>query len=389
MSRGAPALNIVGGAVEAAAAGKVDVLPFENISGIPDLAKHIGTSALPFALQGVLEGQNVETSIAGLFGARTSAQTVFEKRDAERQQVAESLGAASWDELTAKQQQEALKANPALAEATEQARKTSAERGSAIAQTQIIDQKERATAEQAAQAVDAQIASKALSGPDARAQFDTLSENLALRAEQRREAPEYQAIVSKLDKGEELTDAEQAQFDYFAIFDKPGVKTATGDLDFDAFDREMTAWESAHPGFSKEDVSPSKPLSPAHAELQQARRDLEPYWDAPDQAFGLAKKLAAKTAEGSPQRLLLQFETLGQFRDAITQTLRKAGVPETQIDSKRQTIEDSVGLGKLIEAARKVVIAQNPALILPLEKWYGAPKYLREVAAGAVEAGKK
>ena len=79
-SRGAPAMNIVGGTIEAITG--LNALQFENISGIPDLLKHIGTSALPFALQGVLEGQNLLTSGAGMLGARTSAETLSERRNA-------------------------------------------------------------------------------------------------------------------------------------------------------------------------------------------------------------------------------------------------------------------------------------------------------------------
>lgn len=75
MSRGAPALNIVGGTAEALSGGEWDVMKYDDIDSLPDLAKHIGTSALPFAVQGVLEGQSALTTIGGLGGARTSAGT--------------------------------------------------------------------------------------------------------------------------------------------------------------------------------------------------------------------------------------------------------------------------------------------------------------------------
>ena len=78
-SRGAPALNIVGGGVEALTGA--DTAPYDQIENLPDFFRHLGTSALPFAVQGILEGQNAVTSLAGLGGARTSAGTNRENFD--------------------------------------------------------------------------------------------------------------------------------------------------------------------------------------------------------------------------------------------------------------------------------------------------------------------
>ena len=76
-SRGAPAVNILGGAVELTTGA--DALPFERIDTPADFIKHIGTSALPFAVQGILEGESVMGTLAGLVGARTSSGTRFEE----------------------------------------------------------------------------------------------------------------------------------------------------------------------------------------------------------------------------------------------------------------------------------------------------------------------
>lgn len=71
--RGAPALNIVGGIAEAGL--QRDILPFDEVDSLPDLGKHIFTSALPFALQGSLEGEQALTTLIALAGARTSPGT--------------------------------------------------------------------------------------------------------------------------------------------------------------------------------------------------------------------------------------------------------------------------------------------------------------------------
>jgi hypothetical protein len=81
-ARGAPALNITAGGVEALTG--LDVLPYENLSGLPDLSYHIGSSSIPFAVQGIVEGENAITAIAALLGARTSAETLSEKRGSQQ-----------------------------------------------------------------------------------------------------------------------------------------------------------------------------------------------------------------------------------------------------------------------------------------------------------------
>jgi hypothetical protein len=79
-SRGAPAMNIVGGLVEATTGA--NVLPYDYIDSLPDLAKHLGTSALPFALQGRLEGEQWTTTGFSLVGLRTQARTSYDRLDA-------------------------------------------------------------------------------------------------------------------------------------------------------------------------------------------------------------------------------------------------------------------------------------------------------------------
>ena len=73
---GAGKTLFVGGIAEALSGGEFDVLPFDDIQSLPDLARHLGTSALPFAIQGRLEGEQNLTSIMGLLGARTSPETL-------------------------------------------------------------------------------------------------------------------------------------------------------------------------------------------------------------------------------------------------------------------------------------------------------------------------
>ncbi|KKM77774.1 hypothetical protein LCGC14_1366650, partial [marine sediment metagenome] len=86
MFRGAPGVTTVGGAVEFGTG--LNVLPFDDIDSIPDLFKHFGTSALPFTVQGYLEGEQPLTTGAALVGGRTSPERDFE---AEAAAIAQDL----------------------------------------------------------------------------------------------------------------------------------------------------------------------------------------------------------------------------------------------------------------------------------------------------------
>ena len=67
-TRGAPGINVAGATLEAFSS--LDVLPYDEVDGLPDLLKHIGTSSIPFALQGLLEGGRWTTFGAEFRGAR-------------------------------------------------------------------------------------------------------------------------------------------------------------------------------------------------------------------------------------------------------------------------------------------------------------------------------
>lgn len=79
-SRGAPGRSILGATIEGLSGGTIDAAPFAEINSLPDLVKHLGTTMLPFAVQGALEGEQLMTTAFAEFGARTSPQTLTERR---------------------------------------------------------------------------------------------------------------------------------------------------------------------------------------------------------------------------------------------------------------------------------------------------------------------
>ena len=80
-SRGAMGLKISGGLVEAATNGKLDTLPYENVDTPAKLARNLALAALPFTLQGILEGEKPLTSALSMIGARTQAEARGEQRE--------------------------------------------------------------------------------------------------------------------------------------------------------------------------------------------------------------------------------------------------------------------------------------------------------------------
>jgi hypothetical protein len=70
LSRGAVAMNL-GGAVVEATSG-VNALPYDEVDNPIDLLKHVTTSALPFAIQGMMEGQALPATGIGFLGVRVA-----------------------------------------------------------------------------------------------------------------------------------------------------------------------------------------------------------------------------------------------------------------------------------------------------------------------------
>jgi len=69
-SRGAPGMNAFGSVTERFF--NVDAMPYDVIDNNVDLARHVGESFMPFAVQGVLEGESAAVAAAGFLGARSS-----------------------------------------------------------------------------------------------------------------------------------------------------------------------------------------------------------------------------------------------------------------------------------------------------------------------------
>ena len=99
LSRGAVGYNIFGGVVEGLSGGQIDAMPYERIDNLPDVIKHVGTSALPFSVQGAMEGESATATFAGVMGLRSSAGTVIDEQKILRNHVAQEIYGKNYEYL--------------------------------------------------------------------------------------------------------------------------------------------------------------------------------------------------------------------------------------------------------------------------------------------------
>ena len=104
MNRGAPAVRAAGTLVEGisgiAGGSQINALPYDHIDGLPDMAKHLGQSALPFTIQGRMEGEKALTTLFAFGGMRTSPESPSERRNRLRdQEVANAFSKGLLDDF--------------------------------------------------------------------------------------------------------------------------------------------------------------------------------------------------------------------------------------------------------------------------------------------------
>jgi hypothetical protein len=117
--RGAPTYGIVGGFVEAFTG--INALPYEEIDGPIDLAKHLGKSVFPFAAKGAMEGEKIGTVAFAQIGARTSPETKFEKELRAKQLVMAETGVdGEYKDIESREDKRLVDSDPRVVEAAKQ-----------------------------------------------------------------------------------------------------------------------------------------------------------------------------------------------------------------------------------------------------------------------------
>ena len=273
----------------------------------------------------------------------------------------------SWNQATPAQQQELLQRpeNQGLVKELEQRLGELAETGDVYARNSLINQQERQEQERVAtEYIDTRLAAGELTGYEARKAYDEAVKELSIARQAREKLlPERKETTA-------TTEADRAERDYYAIFDKEGIENADGTLNYRAYDKALQEWQAKYPDYSKSDVSPAKPLSPGHAELIAGREEARPYFELQDKAFEKAKK--------EQPELYGDFESVEDFKAAEKAIWLKQGMTPEQADRIAQTMIDATLVDAKIDSI--FYLFENPAQAAFLVKYgYYVPSAIKKV----------
>lgn len=305
-SRGAPAVNIVSAIIEVGTG--LDAAPYEVIDGPIDLAQFIGTSALPFAIQGMLEGDSGFATLAGLAGARTSPATPYNKRDEARRDEMRSrrdkngIPLLAQDEIYTRDRWAALgqdirnsiDESPALAPHIFDVKEAQRAQGD---QYREYADKNEALSDLKTQRITA-AATEFGPSPEFRKKFREIANELGTRKQQLRD--DNGAALEFFD----TLDPPTAEFDramdaYADAFDDPDIHDALGDIVFSALQENLAVVESDFGADMMERIRIHRARNdhPLEVEMDAAIMVLEPFWDVDDQIFGTEGFLAEQYAQ--------------------------------------------------------------------------------------------
>jgi hypothetical protein len=241
--------------------------------------------------------------------------------------------------------------------------------------------------------IDRRLAAGEMTGAEAREAYGKLRENLALLAAGRRATPEVQEELAKIEAkrakdASSLTPQEQATTAYYDILDQS--KNPDGTFNFDLYNQKLDEWVATY-GDQRDLISASRePLSAGEAELKALRTELDTvgWFDSYDNGYERMKRLSPEF-----NTVAAQYATYDDFeagvKQRITDSLRRQTgtqyIDQDQVNELYFNVIGNFGLMKAINVIEASILAQNPALIPQLQKWYdldeGELKILKEMQA--------
>ncbi len=349
MSRGAPGIAIVGGAIEGLSGGEIDALPYDRIDSVPSLARHIGTSALPFTLQGRLEGEQELTSAFAITGLRTSAQTPSERRNDARDLAIEDLGfSGPYEDLAIDQQ---VKANnePAVKAAQVEVNNLRRDRGSNY--QAYIDRRDGLAQDK--ERVIGLAWGELGPGKQFRDRRTDLLEERAIQ--QRGLEAEFTEALAFIDALEPSTVAFDVALEHFltTVQDPKLENEVTGEYDFNMRDSRIEALTEIYGEATIKRVEDflRGDESPWDGFLREARETLRNYWDIADE----------------------YDKTHPQVRPIKNQIDKQRGPTGSVLDLQRWTNHPIwKARTRAISQQRLMARRANPRIDAMLVLWYGA-----------------
>ena len=329
----------------------------------------IASSPMPLGLRTVTEGEIDPVSIALTQSGVTSyGEQGKAAIDRARETARKSLGFDKPYEELAQDLRLQVDADSAVdALVLQNLREQAATGKNPIAENKLADRMERDSKREDALSVDSRLESGEITGAQARRLYDEMTRDLATDSQARYATDRADKALAKIPE-KERSPADAARQSYFEDVITPA---STGvEFDFDLYERNLRRWEATHPEFTKEQVSPARPLSPAHEELIQARKELEPYFDLQDQAWA--------QAQAEDARLLVYRDAkdyVSRSSRAMAADLIAGGVPPVVAEQ----VADKVVAAELtpynvdVKTRRIEYLIDHPEAVPTLGKWYSVP----------------
>ena len=348
--RGAPGHEIVGSVIETATKGKVNALPFEEIDGWLDLVKFTGTAHAPFAIQGVLEGEELRTGAFGLLGFRTSPETPFERQKTSRKEAMNQLNLeGEYKDLDQSQKDEVNDLVPE--EVKEEVEDLQRRRGSQV-------QAYKDSIEDINEIFDNRIEILSAEGPG-KVFRDGLAVINTARAERKTQEKSSNRHEEALEFFEELEPSE-ALFDivldeYFSITNNPALDNLFGEYDFDLLEEGLNGLRNNRGDELVDRVEDfvHRNDHPLVKELRRDRERLKPYWDVNQAVKEFNNSLFPAIAD----EINASWDTYLDIREPLEKKHYRDTHSEIPIIEKR------------VRSRRKAMLERDPELDILRIKW--------------------
>ena len=346
-SRGAPFLRMTQAGLEYASSGKYDVAPYDNIDSAPDLMKHLGTSFVPFSLQGVIEGEQAVTTGFAFQGFRTSPRTPSEERDEARAIAMIRIGySGKYDDLP-QDLQRYVNGQEEVIDAQEFVNERSRERGSGY---QVYhDKKERLNREFRNMVIRL---SKSEKLSDFRRRYGELQgKRVSARDNLRAIHAEDLEWIDELPPASHPFDI--AMEDYASEIMDPALENPlTGDYDFDERMRRERAFQATYGDAMLRRIRKYlyENQTPIEEELRTVRNFLKPYWQI-------------------KERFLNRYPRARAMLDQIEQNQKPGGNLATALRLSKHPL--MAQYRRYVRAQREALRRRSPTIGKYLIAWYG------------------
>ena len=320
----------------------VDAQPFDKVDSVPDIGWHLFENSLPFALQGLMEGDNAWGVAVGMLGLRTSPQSGHKEMIERYKNYWTSLSIEEREKYDMPQlptkksdmnrlfMQAAEEADPLIAEAEKRALEMGLEAGTEFATYTDTRNKSVETRDTEIQ----NVFDEEGFGEDFRLANSFQNEEHARRIEQNNIT--HEELLSKFDEDNPNQHPFNVALDgYYEILYADGLeKPGTGEFDFEEYDKRMLQIQedpAINPFIDQIETYMLNNKPPRVQELDRDRDKLRVFWEITD-------KVVAKE----------NFEEKFKFYNSQDSEMQ-GKMERGDVKGKNWTRRDSRKLNKILE----------------------------------------